>query len=163
RAAVFGMFVKKFAERLDLLQWTLYVVQPLHGEDDTLSDSLLAERVNSFVGFGAFADAPDVVHVYAYGLGAEPDRIVAHGDLLGHLVDAECAAVGKKLFGCIDTAKHFGGGVAFDHIHKVFYVSRNVEADEIALQEAADDFMPPGNDVEDICRRECRMVEKADF
>src|SRR5690606_23192702 len=161
-AVVLGMLIKEFAECLDFLQRPLYVIQPLYGEDDSLPSGLLAKRGDMLVGFGALADTPDVVHIYTHGLGSQPDGVFAHGDLFGHLVDAESAAVGEELFGCIDAAKYLGGCVAFYHIHEIFYIPWNVEADEITLQKAADDLMTPRDDVEDICRRESRVVKESD-
>src|SRR5690606_30244441 len=67
-----------------------------------------------------------------------------------------------ELFGCIDAAKYLGGCVAFYHIHEIFDIPWNVEADEITLQQAADDLMTPRDDVEDICGRESRMVKESD-
>src|SRR5690606_19039828 len=106
-------------------------------------------------------DALDVGHVYTDGLRAKTDRAVSYGDQLCHFVDPERTAVGQELFGCIHPAEYFYGGVALDHVHKVFYISRDVEADEVTLKQAADDFPAPWDYIEYVCRWECGMVEES--
>jgi len=96
-------------------------------------------------------------------VGAKADATAMDFDLGGDLIEPDRAAVSQVARRAGLGFEHLERGHAARHVDEVLDLARDVEADVVTLQQAADDLPSPRQHVEDVGRGEIGVMEEGNL
>jgi len=154
------VLLQQALEGLQFFQRPLDVVEPLDRDNALGAVKQGVDAGDLFLHRRLGDDVIDQARVNAHRVRAQPDAPPADINGRGHAVHAQGAAVGDEARRAGHGLEHLHGGVRAHRVDKILDIARDVKADVIALQQAADDLAVPRQDVEDVARRKSRVVKK---